>query len=492
MTYIFKKLESASSIYDVITILFQAITLKNELKNLSLHRKWINQPEKSSSLVHLIQIVQIMCGHPIDDFKSGLHMLIQLYKTNPSNVISLMVETLFCFDNELSAFSGDRQRKQVNHGPMNSTQSQQQENAYLYIAAHNMLQNDFLSTHKLRRGGKRVTPHPSGLQNKLKNYTVIPKNKLGGLIPQISAYYLSEKAQKHFREDPLRIAVFPFTNRMWFDWPHTESNLGFDIVFSEEQDQETASAYIRALDIAEEQKADLVIFPEMVYSSRVKERIQDYLHQTSLSRKYVKLIFSGTEWVNGINTAYILNASGRSLLSQKKREPVDFFDKKANQAYRENLRDHSGQFSFLDVVGLGRIAYSVCRDFIDPAAQLIIGGFLESGFIAASCYTPELGPFQTEAESLVKQYGAISLVCNACASLHDRGRFSQEAVVGFLSVPTYSEKKELLCDTIAYQPLDSNCTENKCGLCNCVYVYTLTHSSDGSGQFYVALESAKS
>lgn len=76
MTYIFKKLESASSIYDVITILFQAITLKNELKNLSLHRKWINQPEKSSSLVHLIQIVQIMCGHPIDDFKSGLHMLI--------------------------------------------------------------------------------------------------------------------------------------------------------------------------------------------------------------------------------------------------------------------------------------------------------------------------------------------------------------------------------------------------------------------------------
>ena len=71
MTYILKKLEKASSIYDVITMLFQAITLKNELENLSLHRKWINRPEKSSNLTHLIQIVQIMCGHSMDDFKIG-------------------------------------------------------------------------------------------------------------------------------------------------------------------------------------------------------------------------------------------------------------------------------------------------------------------------------------------------------------------------------------------------------------------------------------
>lgn len=243
--------------------------------------------------------------------------------------------------------------------------------------------------------------------------------------------------------------------------------------------------------MAEDQEADLVIFPEMVYSSRVKEQIQDHLRRTSLSRNHVKLIFSGTEWADGTNTAYILNASGRPLLSQEKREPVDFYDKKAGKTYRENLKDHSGQFSFLDVVGLGRIAYSVCRDFIDPAAQLTIGGFLESGFVAASCYTPELGPFQTEAESLVKRYGAISLVCNACASLHDRERLSQAAIVGFLSVPACSEKKELSCNTTAYQPLNPNCIEHKCGLCSCIYVYTLIHSSDGSGQLYAALEPVK-
>lgn len=485
-THVLKKLENASSIYDVITILFQALTEKNELKNLSLHREWLRKPVKSANLN---QIVQIMCGHLTDDFKTGLHMLIQMYRTASSIAVPLMVETLFCFDNELSAFSGDKQRKQVDHGPMNSPQSQRQEGAYLYIAAHNTLQNDFFVAHKFRRGGKRATPHPSGLQNKLKHYTVIPQNKLGGLIPQISAYYPSDKVQQHFRKDPLRIAVFPFTNRMWFDWPHTEDNQGFNIVFSEEQDQETALAYIRALDMAENQGADFVIFPEMAYSSRIKEQIQSYLWQTALNRKHIKLIFSGTEWTDGTNTAYILNASGRPLLSQKKREPVDFFDKKAKKVYRENLKDYEGHLLLLDVIGLGRIAYSVCRDFIDPAAQLTLGGFLESGFTLASCYTPELGPFQTEAESLGKQYGSISLICNACASLHDRDRFSQTAVVGFLSLPMCSEDNELLCKTIAYQPLAEECTKTKCEICRCVYFYTITHSSDGSGQLYASLAS---
>jgi len=488
MHYLLEKLEKASSVYDVVTILFQALTEKNELKSLAQHTKWLYKPEKSKSLAH---IVQVMSGHPADDFESGLHMLIQLYKTNSSIRIALMVETLFCFDNEMSALSGDRQRKQVSHGPMNSAQSQQQEGAYLYIAAENMLQNNFFKENKLRRGGKRATPHPSGLQNKLQHYAVIPKNKLGGLIPQISAYYLSEKVQKHFKEDPLRIAVFPFANRTWFDWPRSESTQVFDVTFSEEQDETTAKAYIRALDMAESQGADFVIFPEMTYSTKVKKQIQEYLYKTAGNRNHIKLIFAGTEWVDGTNTAYILNAFGRRLLSQKKREPVDYFDKETKLIYRENLKDHLGQLSFLDVVGLGRIAYSVCRDFIAPEAQLVLGGYMESGFIAASCYTPELGPFQTGAESLAKQYGAVTLVCNACASPQDRSCLYQTSTVGFLTVPKCSEQKELLCDTIPYQPLSAECISDQCRPCSCAFFYTLTHSCDGKGQLDPLLETVE-
>ena len=483
-----KKLEKATSIYDVITILFQSLTTKSEQKNIALYNKWLLNPEKAEKLA---QIVQMMSGHPADDFEAGLSMLIQLYKENQAVAIPLMVETLLCFDNELSALSGNRQHKQLNHGPLNSAQCQNQEEAYLYIAARNTLQDDFLTVNKLRRGGKRMTPHPSGLQNKLQNYTVIPQNKLGGLIPQISAYYLNETAQRHLQEAPLRIAVFPFRNRMWFDWPHTESDREFDIVFPPEQDDIIVQAYIQALKLAEQQRSHIVIFPEMAYSPKAKEQIRMYLRSNALKTKHIKLIFAGTEWADGVNTAYILSASGRSLLSQKKREPVDFYDTTAKLSRRERLEDHSGNLCFLDVVGLGRIAYAVCRDFIDTEEQLIRGGYMNSGFIAASCYTPELGPFQTTAEGLAKQYGIVSLVCNACASLHDRSRLQQKAIVGFLAIPTCNEKKELLCDTITYCPLDAECTESSCELCSCAYFYTLNHPSDGSGLFQIELDSRK-
>lgn len=483
-----KKLERAASIYDVMTILFQALTVKNEQENIAQHNRWLAKPRKAANVA---QIVQMMSGHPADDFESGLNMLIQLYKSEQAIAIPLMMETLFDFDNELSVLSGERQRKLLNHGPLNSFSCQEQEEAYLYIAARNTLQDDFFTVNKLRRGGKRTVPHPSGLQNKLKNYTVIPKNKLGGLVPQISAYYLSEAAQKHLREEPLRIAVFPFKNRIWFAWPHTDSDREFDIVYSPEQDDVVAQAYIQALRLAEQQGADIVIFPEMAYSPGAKARIQAYLRENALKTEHIKLIFAGTEWVDGENIAHILSVSGRPLLSQRKREPVDFYDKAARLSRREHLKDHSGNLFFLDVVGLGRIAYTVCRDFIDAEEQLIRGGHLNSGFIAASCYTPELGPFQAAAEGLAKQYGIVSLVCNACASLQDRDRLRKENVVGFLTIPACNEKKELQYTTITYQPLDEACTADVCEFCSCLYFYTLAHPADGSGQLQIMLETAK-
>ena len=468
-----------------MTILFQALTAENELKNISLHSSWLKSRKNAADLA---LIVEMMSGHPAEDFIPGLEMLIQLYRTNRAIAVPLMVETLLLFDNELSELTGDRQRRQVNRGPMNGNACQRQEKAYLYLSPDNALQGPFLAANKLRRGGKRLLPHPSGLHGKLENFTVLPRNKLSGLVPEISAYYFSEAAQEHLREGPVRIAVFPFGGSRWFDWPHADNGREFDIAFTPEQDDAAAEACICALKLAEQRQADLVIFPEMAFSPKAKEQVQAYLRANALKTRHIKLIFAGTTWINRENTAYILNVSGRTLLTQKKREPVDFYDKETQISLRERLKDSPGRLRLLDAAGLGRIVYAVCRDFIAAENALIWGGHLEAGFAAASCYTPELNPFFNTAESMAKQYGTVSLVCNACASPRERAGLCADTDVGFLTVPACGQDRRLTCQTTVYRPLGDSCEKGECPLCGCAYFYTITRRPEEADALSVSLD----
>lgn len=481
-----EKLAKASSIYDVIAILFCSVTIQGEQKNIRLHRQWRDARRHGAELS---QIVQLMSCHPQKDFPPGLQELIRFYEKYWEDAVPLMIEALFCFDNELSELPPpQRSTDLINHGPMNNPLCQNMVDACLYLLPQQAVQQSFFDTYGLRRGGKLLTSHPSGLQRKLKNYAVIPRVRLGALSPQIWAYYPKEAIQNALRDSPLRIAVFSFGNKPWFSAPSTPDGEGLDVRYTPGQDADIIEAYKCALRLAEKHKADIVVFPELALGASARGAIQAYLRQSLLEREHTKLIFAGTEWVNSKNAAYVFTAGGTPLLTQLKREPFDQHDKETGVTRRENLADHDNLLLFLDVAGLGRVSYIICRDFLDMAESVIRADLLGSSLMIASCYTGELGPFITMADGLARQYGAVSLVVNSCAAVRQKEPLEGCPAVGLLGIPTCNERKQLGCCPIPYTTYGGLCTSDNCGLCSCMDVYTLRYSS---GVFSVDCEKIK-
>lgn len=465
-------LEHASSVYDVMTILFWYLTSGQEKKNLQAYRRWLSTRQGAANLS---KIVQQMLSSPNEDFQPSLYALIDLYKKEPAHQTALMVDTLFCFDNDLSERHLSRQSSQLlNAGPMNSEWCHQLTKARLYFLLRGGLQERFLAHYGLRRGGKLTMAHPGGLRSQLTHFTVLRDDELGGLSPEISAYCVNDTVREALENGPLKIAVFSFGNRPWFSLPPSEGPSELCVAYTPEQDEAIVQTYVHALKLAEQYGADLAAFPELALGAAAREKLRNRLQAMALQMRHLKLIFAGSEWVNGVNAAYILTASGKLLLSQKKREPFEV--KKTHQW--EALVDHENQLLFLDVAGLGRISYVICRDFLDMAERLVRADLLGSGLWIASCYTPEIKPFLAAARELAALYGAVTLVCNACSAAAQKTPLDTFPCLGCLAVPACNERKEVGCTLEPCTVRGVSCGEAACALGDCMDLYTLFYAPE--------------
>lgn len=484
------KLKETASIQDVIVVLFQIFSSEKEKKHLDQYSSWLNQGKGTEQVrLDLNHTVQLMCSDE-DGFQTYLVELLKIYKDNAADIYPLIAETLFCFDNEHSEpliSHSMRGKNRISHGPLNTTDCQNAERAYLYTRVNGQFQQLFTQGHKLRRGRNLLSPHPSGLLKQLKNYIIVKSEQLDGMIPYVWAYYPTENGYEALQRCKLKIAVVPFANQMWFDFPLTSSGKEFDIVYTPESEEKIKEGYVKSLSFADDQEADIVVFSEMALGSSALHSIKDHLKKNGHLYKHIKLIFAGSKWQEQENTAYVLTKFGSELLAQKKREPFEYYDKGKKKMLREHLKDHENQLFFLDIDGLGRISYSICRDFLDPQEALIRGGFMESNFFFASCYTGSIDSFFTSAQSLIRNYAAIVLVCNACAPIRTKRNHKELPEIGFMAVPTVADKR--LGDQIeAYRFVTSNCATYDCGLCNCLDIYTICLTEDDSPHFLLEHE----
>lgn len=469
---VLEKLDKAVSFYDVMTVLFQAVTVDCWAQNQKAYDKWLKARPLAQELA---KIVQTMAVPPGSRFRAGLGKLMELLRENQEIGVPLMIAALHDFDRELACLPQPRQRTQrVERGPMNSPACQEAEAACLYLAPPELWQDRFLSAHRLRRRNLSAAA-PSGLSNQLEHCRIIPQNQLGGLIPRICVHYPKVGFEEILKSGRLRIAVFPFAGREWFTRVPAETDRTINIHYNEAQNQKLFNAYRRALRVAERYEANLVIFPEMALGSTVRARLREMLGQQPKEERlrHVQLIFAGTEWLDGENAAYIFTAEGRLLLTQKKREPYDFYNDSLKAFQRENLRGDERELWFLDVPGLGRVSYVICRDFLDAREQMDRGALLHSGLLMVSCYTPKLDEFQNGAESLVKGQAAVVTLCNTCAPMAASG-----GPVGFLSVPACEGNKHLECRETAYAAMDPACRDGNCAFCSCMDLYTLDISPE--------------
>lgn len=482
-THVRAKLKASVSIPDVIVILFQIFSSEKEQEHLSQYNHWLEQGKNTEQIcLDLDHVVQLMCRDE-EDLQAYLEELLHIYKSNAADIYPLIAETLFCFDNEHANPQISRSMRcktKISRGPLNTADCQGAERAYLYAGVKRQFQQPLTKSYSLRRGRNILSPHPSGLR--LKNYIVVKSDQLNGMIPRVWAYYPNENDHKALQGRKLKIAVIPFANQMWFNFPLTSGGREFDIVYTPELEEKIKAGYVQSIRCADAQGADIVLFPEMALGSSALQAVKDHLMNNGHLYQHIKLIFAGTKWKERENTAHILTQFGDELLSQKKREPFEYYDKGKKKMLREHLKDHDNQLYFLDIDGLGRISYSVCRDFLDPQEALIRGGLMQSNFFFASCYTGSIDSFLTSAQTLITNYAAIVLVCNSCAPVKAKQGGEDLPDIGFIAVPTAANKR-LGDKTEIYDPVTPDCMAYDCGLCHCLYIYTLCLTEGNSPRF---------
>ena len=458
------------TIYDFITELFVLVTDNNEQANISSYHRWLS--EKKTDLLSQIDIL-VNFVYKTDQKPIFIQKWLQCCRDNQNEVVPIIIETLVVFDACFAEPKKNHNKSLISHGPLNKGKSNLK--ALFYLMPRNKIQDRFENYYKLFSGRKLATSHPSGLKHKFSNYTVIPLDSLSGYKPYIKSYQPSN-GRELFHNGVINIAIFPFSNRKWFSCSTTKSGREFNIINDPGNMSFINTAYIEAICKADNKGADIAVFPELAMNDQTLNCIQSFLREVTTKLSNLKLIFLGSNWFGKANIAHVLSSSGKLLLSQCKQEPYSHFDKTIQDYIRENIAADNKDLLFLDIEGLGRISYSICRDFTDVTKNEIRYAELYSGITIISSYSSNLSVFETCASSSVTSYDAIIAMCNCCAPVLD-GKIGTCENVGFVAIPQF-DNGTLNCKLNYYSSPQDSCTKkgNVCKFCNCMNFFSLDYS----------------
>ena len=270
---------------------------------------------------------------------------------------------------------------------------------------------------------------------------VVPHIETVGLVPESI-----RSAQK------LRIAYIPYagfeTFKFWIEGQkaplsrlstgHKKGN--FFIYYPPELEQANCERMFSLLDKAiDEQKANIVVFPEFVTSPNMLNEMKRYLTKRwddgDDRPDHLLLVFPGTTCEKSDdgrynNTLNILKGNGTQLRHTYYK----------NTPYNENelceiLSDPGKKLIILDVEGVGRILPAICKDAIDPNYTSKFVDIFEPDLILIPAWSRSLDSFRRVQGAFAKINYAASVMCNCCNAVDSNTSTS----IGMYCIPTKSK-----------------------------------------------------
>ncbi len=182
----------------------------------------------------------------------------------------------------------------------------------------------------------------------------------------------------------------------------------------------------KALVLCKEQAVDIAVFPEMLFTTDVQERIRIFIKENCNDNKkrFPWFIWLGTAWHNRENTCCVVDCYGELVFQQRKIIPYKYNRRKKGQGgndikvtFFEDLSSQSDGkriINFLDIPGFFRIATAICRD-ISNEYLLALFKQLYSDMAIIPAFSATNRLTQRHIKSLVEEV-VITVVCNACSS----------------------------------------------------------------------------
>ncbi len=440
------KLYRIHTIYDLVIYAYQQICGRRESRILSQYLESV--PKYRSEITFLMREV-LLCNFTVEEFVNKLHGYLE------NDLEQVCMHILIEFDRYYS--ERDKYRL-INEITTNAIiEFRIQNNISDQFAFYPMYQQNFVMKSQVMSRA-RVHRNRKGIWDIIKSYRInrINDSENYVLIREYRNDGIERALLKRFY---LTVAVVPFSNKMPFE--EDEQGILRNKQYSDEEIEKMYMDCITLLKELDEREIDIIIFPEVVMTETLILKIKKWLQINAIQGTNLKLIFIGSFYKDNINRCMLFSGTGKELLSNDKQNGFEYYDKAGNP-HREGLGDKSDLIYLLDMRGLGRIWYLICKDAILYNESVRIVEEYECNVRIVSAYSNSISDFQTVGEMLAKAYEVFSVVCNSCAV-----RIGKH--IGLVSYPVfYNEGKNISSRERTY-----SCTKHckNCSYAKCAHIW---------------------
>ena len=253
---------------------------------------------------------------------------------------------------------------------------------------------------------------------------------------------------KDMSSSAIRVAIVPFWKSRWFRTHLKKDSKTFSISYSDSKAEFVNKAYNQYLTKAEENAADIIIFPELAMNGLTESAVKNGLVNTPKPFEHLKLCFLGSVWADRSNKSVMMSSSGTVLATQSKHVPYYHFIKD-DTYYREDILCIKSM-TLIDIESFGRIAYCICADINEKEIQSLIE-LLEVDFAFVSSYTKNTVKMFRSAVKDASLCGISTILCNARSAKDPEN--TKKHSNGFCVVPK-AKNKMLSPKILSYIPDD--------------------------------------
>ena len=223
-----------------------------------------------------------------------------------------------------------------------------------------------------------------------------------------------------------------------------------------------------ALKIASSNKADILLFPEMLGTTDIADCLANelYMREDILNNEFPRLTICPTIWKQHHNYCRLLDDIGDVLCEQQKHHGVDLKQCSAKEDIRSDRR-----IFILHCNGVGRIAVAICKDFLVTSYLKILVEKLKVNLLLVPSFTGKDYHFGV----LLPKYGEQDLNViwiNTCSArcLNEEGEARPSVTMAYLP-----GKRGVSCEKHEVNDLcGKQCHYHKA----CIYTYQILLDSE--------------
>ncbi len=193
--------------------------------------------------------------------------------------------------------------------------------------------------------------------------------------------------------------------------------------------------YMQSYYLACDNDIDIFVAPEMLGTEKLTESDEYGFNDCYMGNaKSPFLILAPTIWKDNSNVLNVFSKSGELLGKQYKQYPYEYKGTFGN--CQENLVNTPREILLIHMPGVGRIAFSVCVDFLHPDYRRKLISVLKSTLLICPSYSMGSANFEKSIDSGT-EFDVRCVWLNSCSAIE--GLSEPPDYIGVVSMPIVSE-----------------------------------------------------